>query len=68
MRTQLKLALRTGRTRQISLSRVGATKGKILDMVNISERPKEAGDRAVPGFWGRPHPGQGQQIADRNIG
>ncbi len=37
LRTQLKLALRTGRTRQISLSRVGATKGKILGKDNKSQ-------------------------------
>lgn len=51
LRTQLKLALRTGRTRRISPSRTAETRGKISNMVNISDRPKEADDRAVPGFW-----------------
>lgn len=51
LRTQLKLALRTGRTRRISPSRTAETRGKIQNMVAISERPKEAEDRAVPGFW-----------------
>ena len=51
LRTELKLALRRGRTRRVSWSRTSATRGKIRDMVNISERPKEAEDRAVPGFW-----------------
>ena len=51
LRTELKLALRRGRTRRVSRSRTSATRGKIRDMVNISERPKEAEDRAVPGFW-----------------
>jgi IS30 family transposase len=51
LRTQLKLALRQGRTRRVNRSRTSVTRGKILDMVNISERPKEADDRAVPGFW-----------------
>ena len=51
LRTQLKLALRTGRTRRISPSRTTETRGKIPNMVNISDRPKEADDRAVPGFW-----------------
>jgi IS30 family transposase len=50
LRTQLKPALRSGRTRRISHSRTTVTRGKIKDMVNISERPKEADDRAVPGF------------------
>ncbi len=51
LRTQLKLALRQGRTRRVNRSRTTLTRGKIRDMVNISERPKEADDRAVPGFW-----------------
>jgi transposase, IS30 family len=51
LRTQLKLALRQGRTRRVSRSRAALSRGKIPDMVNISERPAEAEDRAVPGFW-----------------
>jgi IS30 family transposase len=51
LRTQLKLALRQGRTRRINRSRTTVATGKILDMVNISERPVKADDRAVPGFW-----------------
>jgi transposase, IS30 family len=51
LRTQLKLALRSGRTRRVSHTRSSQAKGQITGMVNISERPKEADDRAVPGFW-----------------
>ena len=51
LRTELKLALRTGRTQRVSRSRLSQARGKITGMVNISERPKEADDRAVPGFW-----------------
>ncbi len=51
LRTQLKLALRRGRTRRVNRSRATVTRGKIPDMVNISERPVEASDRAVPGSW-----------------
>ena len=51
LRTQLKLALRKGRTRRVNRSRPTVARGVIPDMVNISERPAEAGDRAVPGFW-----------------
>jgi transposase, IS30 family len=51
LRTQLKIALRQGRTCRVSRSRPAVTRGKIRDMVNISERPAEAVDRAVPGFW-----------------
>ncbi|SRR5712691_3014773 len=51
LRTQLRLALRKGRTRRVNRSRPAVARGTIPDMVNISERPKEAEDRAVPGFW-----------------
>jgi IS30 family transposase len=51
LRTELKLALRQGRARRVPRSRATLTRGKIPDMVNISERPAEAEDRAVPGFW-----------------
>lgn len=51
LRTELKLALRQGRARRVARSRVSLTRGKILNMVNISERPAEADDRSVPGFW-----------------
>ncbi len=51
LRTELTVALRQGRTRRVNRSRATKTRGKIVDMVNISERPKEADDRAVPGFW-----------------
>jgi transposase, IS30 family len=50
LRRQLTGMLRTGRTTRKSQGR--ATKrGQIADMVNISERPAEVADRAVPGHW-----------------
>jgi IS30 family transposase len=51
LRTQLKLALRQGRTRRVPRSRAAVARGKITGMVNISERPPEVEDRAVPGAW-----------------
>lgn len=51
LRTELKVALRQGRARRVNRSRVAVSRGKIVGMVNISERPVEAEDRAVPGFW-----------------
>ena len=51
LRTQLKLALRQGRTRRVAHDRTVKPKGQISGMVNISQRPKEADDWAVPGFW-----------------
>jgi transposase, IS30 family len=51
LRTQLTLALRTGRAQRISPSRTTEARGKIQNMVPISDRPTEAEDRAVPRFW-----------------
>jgi transposase, IS30 family len=49
---QVKTALRTGRTRRKPQGRKETeTRGKLRDMINISERPAEAEDRAIPGHW-----------------
>lgn len=50
LRKELAQCLRTGRARRRSQSRVTNT-GRIKDMVNISERPAQAEDRAIPGHW-----------------
>lgn len=50
LRKELATCLRTGRTRRRPEKRTDL-KGKISDMVMISERPAEAEDRAVPGHW-----------------
>lgn len=50
LRRELRRYLRTGRVRRRARGeRVGG--GPIRDMVMISERPAEVGDRAVPGHW-----------------
>ena len=51
LRKELAACLRSGRTRRRAQGRVGATRERISDMVNISQRPAEAQDRAVPGHW-----------------
>ncbi len=52
LRRQLTTALRRGRTQRQPQSRAARNhQGPIPDMVNISQRPAEAADRAVPGHW-----------------
>jgi IS30 family transposase len=47
LRTDLKVALRQGRVRRVPRSRTTVARGTIRNMVNVSERPAEAADRAV---------------------
>jgi IS30 family transposase len=53
LRRELSTCLRTGRTRRKPRKRTSANqaRGRIPGMVNISERPPHADDRAVPGHW-----------------
>ena len=62
------MALRQGRTRRVPRARGVETRGKIRDMTPISQRPPEAEDRAVPGFWEGDLLGRRRQIADRHAG
>jgi IS30 family transposase len=50
LRRELHRCLRTGRAHRQSRGRI-EHRGKIVDMVMISERPAEIEDRAVPGHW-----------------
>jgi transposase, IS30 family len=51
LRRELAGCLRTGRALRKPRRKEGERRGKIPGMVMISERPAEAGDRAVPGHW-----------------
>lgn len=53
LRKELTRCLRTGRARRRprTQTRGAGGPGRIKDMINISERPAEAADRAVPGHW-----------------
>ena len=51
LKRELTQHLRTGRTLRTGHRKRDERRGRIPDMINISERPAEAEDRAVPGHW-----------------
>jgi transposase, IS30 family len=51
LRRELAAHLRTGRALRKPRTAAGERRGRIPGMVNVSERPAEAADRAVPGHW-----------------
>jgi transposase, IS30 family len=51
LRRELHTCLRTGRALRKPQRRPEERRGRIRDMVNISQRPPEVEDRAVPGDW-----------------
>ena len=51
LRRELTACLRTGRAIRRPKKRSDERRGRIAGMINISERPAEAEDRAVPGHW-----------------
>ena len=51
LKTQLVKALRTGRARRRPKTKTSGGHSRIEGMVNISQRPPEIEDRAVPGHW-----------------
>lgn len=51
LRKELAACLRSGRAARRSRTRISAPPGKIRGMVNISQRPAQVQDRAVPGHW-----------------
>jgi transposase, IS30 family len=51
LRRDLTKCLRTGRALRRPRRRPNQRRNRIPDMINISERPAEADDRAVPGHW-----------------
>jgi len=51
LKRELTACLRTGRAVRRPSRKVGQRKNRIPNMVNVSERPAEADDRAVPGHW-----------------
>jgi IS30 family transposase len=60
LRRELHRCLRSGRAHRRSRPELDNGTGKIAGMINISERPAEVADRAVPGHW------EGDLILGRN--
>ena len=51
LKQNLTRCLRTGRAVRRPSRKVGQRKNRIPNMINVSERPAEADDRAVPSHW-----------------
>jgi len=51
LKRDLAACLRTGRAVRQPCRKAGQRKNRIPGMINISERPPEVQDRAVPGHW-----------------
>ena len=51
LKHDLTRCLRTGRAVRKPCRKPGQRKNRIPNMINVSERPAEAADRAVPGHW-----------------
>jgi transposase, IS30 family len=51
LRRELHQCLRTKRAVRRSQHQPGTRRGRIPNMINISQRPAEVADRAVPGHW-----------------
>ena len=51
LRRELAVHLRTGRALRKPRRKANHRRGRIPDMVNISQRPADVEDRAIPGHW-----------------